>query len=381
MRKIVLIFMSLFIALNVFAGAADISLPKTHVSNKTIKAADVNANEQHIQSVVNSNNPDGDVVGTTDTQTLSGKTLTSPTITTSPTAAGATWTDLGAVTTVDINGGTIDGATIGATSATTAVVTTLNTGQGANELYDMDQNVLTTSNVSFSTATVDQLILGATEKLSFDGGGAGGNTYVSENTADNITVVAGGVSALGIKATGIGIPATAPLYFDGSGMSGDTYIHEASANNLYLVASAVSCLYMNGTNLFSPIVYSATTASAADVNVAASGLLARVTSARKYKTNERPLLFDKTKLMGLQAIIYNSKCTNDNPETDYIGIVADDAMKYYPELITYNDKGEPENFQYSRLTAVLLKALQTQQLELDDLTKRVEKLEKKVGGN
>lgn len=45
------------------------------------------------------------------TQTLTNKTLTSPTIGTSPTAAGATWTDLGSVTTCDINGGTINGIT------------------------------------------------------------------------------------------------------------------------------------------------------------------------------------------------------------------------------------------------------------------------------
>jgi len=51
------------------------------------------------------------------TQTLTAKTLTSPTIGTSPTAAGATWTSLGTVTTVDINGGTIDGTVIGGTSA------------------------------------------------------------------------------------------------------------------------------------------------------------------------------------------------------------------------------------------------------------------------
>ena len=51
------------------------------------------------------------------TQTLTNKTLTSPTIGTSPTAAGATWADLGTVSTVDINGGTIDGTTIGGASA------------------------------------------------------------------------------------------------------------------------------------------------------------------------------------------------------------------------------------------------------------------------
>lgn len=61
------------------------------------------------------------------TQTLTAKTLTSPTITTSPTAAGATWTDLGTVTTVDVNGGTIDGAVIGGASAA-AITGTLITG-------------------------------------------------------------------------------------------------------------------------------------------------------------------------------------------------------------------------------------------------------------
>lgn len=49
--------------------------------------------------------------------TISGPvTIVSPVITTSPTAAGSTWTDLGTVTTADINGGTIDGVTIGGTT-------------------------------------------------------------------------------------------------------------------------------------------------------------------------------------------------------------------------------------------------------------------------
>jgi hypothetical protein len=62
------------------------------------------------------------------TQTLTAKTLTSPIIGISPTAAGATWTDLGTVTTADINGGTLDGVTIGGASAAAATVTTLGAG-------------------------------------------------------------------------------------------------------------------------------------------------------------------------------------------------------------------------------------------------------------
>ena len=65
------------------------------------------------------------MVSTNATQTLSGKTLTSPVVTTSPTAAGATWADLGSVTTIDINGGTVDATSIGATSRSTIKGTTI----------------------------------------------------------------------------------------------------------------------------------------------------------------------------------------------------------------------------------------------------------------
>jgi hypothetical protein len=63
-------------------------------------------------------------------QTLTSKTLTSPVIGTSPTAAGSTWTDLGAVTTADINGGTIDGVTIGGASAGAVTGTTITANTG-----------------------------------------------------------------------------------------------------------------------------------------------------------------------------------------------------------------------------------------------------------
>lgn len=60
-------------------------------------------------------------------QTLTGKTLTSPIIAGSPTAAASTWANLGIVTTADINGGTIDGVVIGGSSAA-AIAGTVITG-------------------------------------------------------------------------------------------------------------------------------------------------------------------------------------------------------------------------------------------------------------
>ena len=41
------------------------------------------------------------------------------------------------------------------------------------------------------------------------------------------------------------------------------------------------------------------------------------------------------------------------------------------ELITYNDDGEPEGFQYERMTVVLLKTIQDLSAELNELKQRI----------
>ncbi|HEY6861666.1 MAG TPA: hypothetical protein VI358_18015 [Pseudolabrys sp.] len=79
------------------------------------------------------------------TQTLTNKTLTSPslsspTITGSPTAATATWSNLGAVTTVDINGGTVDGTIIGGSSSAAGTFTTVGVNATADATNKLSVN-------------------------------------------------------------------------------------------------------------------------------------------------------------------------------------------------------------------------------------------------
>jgi len=76
---------------------------------------------------------DSALVAIADIDTLATKILVSPTITTSPTAAGATWTDLGTVTTADINGGTVDGTTLGATTPAAGTFAALQTGSDGTD--------------------------------------------------------------------------------------------------------------------------------------------------------------------------------------------------------------------------------------------------------
>jgi len=129
-----------------------------------------------------------------------------PTLVT-PEIGAATGTSLDASGQVDAGTLTIDGGSITDTSgaisfgnenltttgtlgAGAATVTTLNTGQGANELYDMDQNVLTASSPTF--VTID--LTGVTDtNIPFMAAGASGVTD-SPLTTDgtNVTVADGG---------------------------------------------------------------------------------------------------------------------------------------------------------------------------------------------
>ena len=121
------------------------------------------------------------------TQTLSSKTLDNMTVTGATNSfAGATTTDLGTVTTVDINGGTIDGTTIGGAVA----------GAG-----------------SFTQATIDSLVLNGTSLTSSSTLDLVASTSVTVAAVDLSPTVNGtvelGTSNLGWQAMRLGTPATA----------------------------------------------------------------------------------------------------------------------------------------------------------------------------
>jgi hypothetical protein len=146
------------------------------------------------------------------TQTLTAKTLTSPIIGTSPTAAGATWTDLGTVTTADINGGTLDGVTIGGASAAAITGTTI------------------TVNTSLLPDANDGAVLGATgtrfaDLFLADGGvldfGASGSRATITHTAasDSITIAADPDNATASSQIIFSIDGTNELILDGTSLT------------------------------------------------------------------------------------------------------------------------------------------------------------------
>jgi hypothetical protein len=57
-------------------------------------------------------------------------------------------------------------------------------------------------------------------------------------------------------------------------------------------------------------------------------------------------------------------------EVEEIGLIAEDVAELFPEVVKYDNEGKPDGINYSRLSVILLKAVQ-------ELTERVNKLENK----
>lgn len=105
--------------------------------------------------------------------------------------------------------------------------------------------------------------------------------------------------------------------------------------------------------------YNSTTATGANLVVQSTGLLQRSTSALKYKDDVQTVAGSMVDaFLSLSGVTYKSKCEGDDASKRHIGMIADYAAAAgLIELVTYNEEGEIEGFQYDRCVPLLLEAV------------------------
>jgi hypothetical protein len=122
----------------------------------------------------------------------------------------------------------------------------------------------------------------------------------------------------------------------------------------------------------------ANTGTSACINTSAlSGysLLAGCTSLRRFKKNILPLPSSLMELMALKPISYISR-TDTQRKVREVGFIAEDVIKLDPRLSTFDKDGKLQGVMYDHITALLVKALQEQQVEIEELKQEVEDLRK-----
>lgn len=104
-------------------------------------------------------------------------------------------------------------------------------------------------------------------------------------------------------------------------------------------------------------------------------------SSKRYKNHVSYMTTDEAKkVLEIPIVWFEYKDGYLDP-SDWLngkeipGFYAEDAYKAFPEAAQLNEKGQPEDWNYRTIIPAMLKVMQDQQKTIDNLVKRVEKLE------
>lgn len=97
--------------------------------------------------------------------------------------------------------------------------------------------------------------------------------------------------------------------------------------------------------------------------------LGTTTSSARYKENIADMASASDCLMSLRPVIFNYK-TDEQKRTRF-GLIAEEVIEIFPELVVKNSDGEPEAVKYHEMPTILLN-------EIQKLNKRIEILEAQI---
>lgn len=163
------------------------------------------------------------------------------------------------------------------------------------------------------------------------------------------------------------------VYRDTIHTSGPMVLDANNANNaMYLVASSIRLranTYINGDTYIGFAAASGTVALAVNTN----GKITVQSSSARYKENIINLTDDSLnpeRLYDLPVRQYNYKDEYKDYELvsgTQIGIIAEDVDKIYPNACIYNQEGQPESWQDRIMIPAMLKLIQEQKSDIDEL--------------
>lgn len=168
--------------------------------------------------------------------------------------------------------------------------------------------------------------------------------------------------------------------YKGSATDHDIYIGNTGAYSIQFETGLHSPLRMDGLNGFLTALptYSKTiTSNVRDLQIDDAGVIGYVASILASKTNIKEINPKYIQpLYELNPVSFNFRKQGKNG--DYLksyneeinfGLIAEEVEKVFPELVFY-DKTELAGVNYKKLIPLLLKAIQTQQQELNDIKKQ-----------
>jgi hypothetical protein len=255
--------------------------------------------------------------------------------------------------------------------------TTLNTGQGNNDLYDMNQNVLTSSAVTFSTVNTG---MGATEVYNMNQ-----NVRSSDNVDFNQLSV--GTTFSTHKAVIANTAADDVLRLmgpDGGGLYYGARLNFGDGDYVYLEEDADDKLYVYASNRTAIMggnvgIGTGTPSYRLDVAGTCHASSFPTSSDARLKTNVQQLtgVLDKIDKVRGVSFDWNSKYETMGRSTGHreIGVIAQEIENVFPELVSTWGDDDYRAVDYGRMTGILIEAIKELRAENRNLQERIEALE------
>jgi hypothetical protein len=104
----------------------------------------------------------------------------------------------------------------------------------------------------------------------------------------------------------------------------------------------------------------------AAVMVDSAGQLGVVSSSIRYKEDVRSMGDVSDRLLALRPVTFRYKKADEHGQKpEQYGLIAEEVAKVMPELVVYNQKGQPETVAYQTLAPLLLNELQREHKRAD----------------
>lgn len=147
--------------------------------------------------------------------------------------------------------------------------------------------------------------------------------------------------------------------------SNDRLEYDSDNEQFVIVVQGGSEFVLGTGGVLIPNVFNTTTGSAANVNVASGGTLARSTSSARYKTDIRR--WDRrASVLDLTPSLFRSTIERDGDELR-LGLIAEDVAERFPLAAIYDDAGRPDAIDWNAIVAGLIAEVQTLRASIANL--------------
>lgn len=218
-------------------------------------------------------------------------------------------------------------------------------------------------------------------------------TYALEHNTTGTSNTANGHSALVSNITGNNNTASGYQALDsntggsnniGIGYQSGFFSRKGSNNveigNIGLTAdNNVIRIGTQGTQRFTQIagISGVNVTGGAAVLVNARGQLGVASSSIRYKDNVNPMGDASDKVLALRPVTFQYKeAEEDGSKPIQYGLIAEEVEKVMPDLVVYNDQGQPETVAYQTLAPLLLNELQKEHAQIERMQAEIDELRK-----